>query len=135
MLLHLGNHYLIDLFDCDPALLARDAGVVDRLKLACKEGGLTVLDVSSHQFSPQGVTAIALLSTSHLAIHTWPEHGYAAVDLFICDLDRDALQICERLSEMFSAEYGTIRQLKRGSDAYEYEVFRFENSEKGAILC
>lgn len=73
------------------ATIEASADVLDNLELlkkacwnACVCAGATVLDISSHKFEPQGVTLVALLSESHFSIHTWPERGTAAVDLFTC---------------------------------------------------
>lgn len=74
---------LIDLFDCDGLA---DLDLVERaLRTGVAASGATMLDLRLHHFGPgQGVTGIALLAESHMSIHTWPEHGYAAVDIFLC---------------------------------------------------
>ena len=80
----LGTHLLLDLNECDSGLLDEldliEAAMVD----AAREAGATILGRSFHKFTPRGVTGIVAIAESHLAIHTWPEHGYAAVDIFTC---------------------------------------------------
>ena len=75
---------LLELNECDSALLDElgliEAAMVD----AAREAGASVLGRSFHKFTPRGVTGIVAIAESHLAIHTWPEHGYAAVDIFTC---------------------------------------------------
>lgn len=79
-----GVHILAELHGCDPARLDDHDLVVAAVRRAAEAARAAVLDVSSHRFHPHGVTALALLAESHLSIHTWPEHGYAAVDALTC---------------------------------------------------
>ena len=80
----LGNHYIVDISDAEPTILNDKDYLVDLLEAAAIMSGCTVLQTISHQFSPQGVTVITMLSESHISIHTWPEKGEAAVDVFTC---------------------------------------------------
>ena len=65
----------------------------DALRALCLDAvratGLTVVGDAFHQFEPQGVTGTVLLAESHLAIHTWPEHGFVTVDVYVCNLATD----------------------------------------------
>src|SRR2546430_1636846 len=79
-----GVHVLADLWGCDPRLVDDRSFVVAALRRAAVAARATVLEVSAHRFEPQGVTASALLAESHVSIHTWPEYGYAAVDVMTC---------------------------------------------------
>ena len=84
---------------------------------------LTILDVFHHNYHPYGYSAIAILKTSHAAIHTWPEHGYISIDIFICEGYAKGLKVIRFLvdvlnpikSEFYSAERGkkTSMQYKR----------------------
>ena len=56
-----------------------------------------------HQFNPQGVSGVVVIAESHITIHTWPEHGYAAVDVFSCSEKVDLYCIMKLLGEKFSA--------------------------------
>lgn len=80
----LGYHGLWELEDCSAELLKFEKSVRTFMDAVAKEVNLTVLSRSFKQFKPYGVTGVYLLSESHLSIHTWPEHGYAAMDLFSC---------------------------------------------------
>lgn len=79
-----GRHLILDLYDCNPALLD-DYEELDRLlQAALNMAGAKILRVFGEKFNPQGVTLLALLAESHASIHTWPELGYAAIDLYTC---------------------------------------------------
>jgi S-adenosylmethionine decarboxylase proenzyme len=74
---------------------------------------VTVLNVATHKFVPQGVTAIIMIAESHLSIHTWPEFGYAAVDVFTCNGEiPDTVQSC--IAETLKAEQVSAIEIKRG---------------------
>lgn len=79
-----GTHIIVDAWGCPDDLL----NSVDAISLITREAvrvsGGTLVDFCVHHFSPHGVTATATLAESHLAIHTWPEHGYLGMDLFFC---------------------------------------------------
>ncbi|WP_294482204.1 adenosylmethionine decarboxylase [uncultured Victivallis sp.] len=80
----LGRHMTVEFYDCDPKALA-DAALVEKVFVrAAKESGATVIDANFHEFKPQGVSGVVVISESHFAVHAWPEHDYAAVDLFTC---------------------------------------------------
>lgn len=85
----LGRHLLMELWGCRN--LDDPQRVEEALRALVDACNVTVLDLRVHPFSPQGVTGMALLSESHISIHTWPEFGYAALDIFTCgDSDLDA---------------------------------------------
>lgn len=80
----LSRHLIIELFGCDHAALD-DVAVVRAAMLAATEAvGATRLAEAFHAYAPQGVSGTVLIGESHLSVHTWPEHGYAAVDIFTC---------------------------------------------------
>jgi len=90
-----GVHIVLDLYGVDPQLLD-DSSFIDRLiARAIEESGLKSIGTLSHKFQPIGYTAITLLTSSHISIHTWPEYGYAAVDIFSCDDREKALKAAE----------------------------------------
>ena len=79
-----GKHCILELYACDASKLNDESFIRTTMATAAREGGATVLQLISHHFQPQGVTGLVLLAESHLSIHTWPESGYAAVDVFTC---------------------------------------------------
>lgn len=78
-----GQHWLVEFYDTprlDDELHIREA-----MTAAVKASGATLLKVELHHFGEgKGITGVALLAESHMSIHTWPEHGYAALDIFMC---------------------------------------------------
>jgi len=80
----LGQHVLVELRSCNSELLDDLPFLEHTMLRAAEETGATVIGKIFHQFSPQGVTGVIAIAESHLCIHTWPEFGYAAVDIFTC---------------------------------------------------
>ncbi|HMA32836.1 MAG TPA: adenosylmethionine decarboxylase [Chloroflexia bacterium] len=86
------RHVLYDIWVADPAPLERVAPLEALLTRAAQAGGATILHSYFHPFAPCGVTGFLLLAESHLSVHTWPEDGFAAFDIFSCgDMDTDAI--------------------------------------------
>ena len=108
-----GRHCIAELYDGCPEKLNSESFIREALTEAVKRSGATLLSLTSHNFTPQGVTALALLSESHLSIHTWPELGYAAVDAFTCGAHTDPEIACLYLKDALVAKRSTLKMLKR----------------------
>ncbi|MFW9972303.1 MAG: adenosylmethionine decarboxylase, partial [Candidatus Odinarchaeota archaeon] len=83
---------------------------------------LTILDIYHHNYHPYGYSAIAILKTSHAAIHTWPEHGYISIDIFICEGYGKGLKVIKYLKEKLNPqrfEFSCAERGKRGTMKYE----------------
>lgn len=80
----IGKHITVDMYGCSFESLDNMDFVKHAMLTAVNEAQMTLLDFTSHKFEPQGLTALALLAESHMSIHTYPELGYAAVDVFTC---------------------------------------------------
>ncbi|WP_347862602.1 adenosylmethionine decarboxylase [Salimicrobium sp. PL1-032A] len=79
-----GQHVLGELWECDRQLL-EDLKHIERLFVnAALQAGAEVREVAFHQFAPQGVSGVVLISESHLTIHSFPEHNYASIDIYTC---------------------------------------------------
>lgn len=110
----LGRHVLAELFHCDTEIL-NDAERVEQIMVeAALKAGAEVREVAVHQFSPQGVSGVVVISESHIAIHTWPELGYAAVDVFTCGTSVDPWDACHYIVDGFKAQNLTATETKRG---------------------
>lgn len=109
----LGRHLVADFHGCtadlnDPRL------VMETLEQACQVARATVVERSGHHFSPYGVTAVVVIAESHLAVHTWPEYRYAAVDLFTCGTTVDTWKAFEYVQRALGASRVEVRELQRG---------------------
>ena len=80
----LGRQMTVEYYECDPQILA-DGDVLEKIFLAAaEESGAHIISSSFHKFEPQGVSGVVIISESHFTVHAWPEHDYAAVDIFTC---------------------------------------------------
>ncbi|MFC1980734.1 adenosylmethionine decarboxylase [Chloroflexota bacterium] len=110
----LGKHLLLELNDCNREVLNDLDSLKSAMLTAANESGATVLGESFHYFSPQGVSGVVIIAESHLSIHTWPEYGYAAADIFTCG---DAVQpdkAAEILIEKLGAKNHSKMEIQRG---------------------
>lgn len=111
----LGTQYLIELAGCAPAVLSRVDAVEASMRAAAEAIGATVLSGHFHQFEPHGVSGVLVISESHFAVHTWPERGYAAVDLFTCGPKRLHPRAAVALLRLhWGAESTEVRPVERG---------------------
>ena len=111
---YLGRHVLAEFFECDPNVLNNPTLVEKYMLDAALECGATVVQKCFHLFNPHGVSGVVIISESHLAIHTWPELGYAAVDLFTCGEKCDPKVAYEFLKKCFNSKDASYSQLNRG---------------------
>lgn len=110
----LGRHLLAEFYDCDPNILNNVSLIEREMCNAAEVSGATIVQQNFHHFSPYGVSGVVVIAESHLAIHTWPEYGYAAVDLFTCGESVDPTVAYEYLKEHLSAKTAFYSELKRG---------------------
>lgn len=111
---NLGRHLLAEFYDCNSNILNNVQRVEDAMTEAAIACGATVVQKNFHHFSPYGVSGVVIIAESHLAIHTWPEYGYAAVDLFTCGASCDPKVAYDYLQEALGAGSAFCSQLKRG---------------------
>ncbi len=110
----LGRHLLAEFHDCEPNIL-NNVSLIEKLMCdAAEVAGATIVTKTFHHFSPYGVSGVVVIAESHLAIHTWPEFGYAAIDLFTCGTSVDPLKSYEYLREHLHAKTAFYSELKRG---------------------
>lgn len=104
---------LVDLFGCRHL---DDAPRIEAaLRAAVAAAGATLLDLRIHHFGEaQGVTGVAMLAESHMSIHSWPEHGYAALDIFLCGDTHDLQAACQVFVRLLEAERHEQRSIPRG---------------------
>lgn len=113
--LALGRHLTIEYYDCDARILADTPTMENIFVEAAQTSGATVLESSFHAFQPQGVSGIVVICESHFAVHAWPEHDYAAVDIFTCGDQIDFDLAAETLRKMLRSRSMIISNvLSRG---------------------
>ncbi|HYE83805.1 MAG TPA: adenosylmethionine decarboxylase [Clostridia bacterium] len=110
----LGRHILAEIYGCSFDILNNKDRIQKIMVDASLEAGAEVREVAFHKFSPQGVSGVVVISESHLTIHTWPELGYAAVDVFTCGETVNPWDACNYLTEKLKAEHMTATEVKRG---------------------
>jgi S-adenosylmethionine decarboxylase len=111
---HLGRHVLAEIWGCEFDILNDMEKVEEIMVKAALEAGAEVREYVFHKFSPQGISGVVVISESHLAIHTWPELGYAAVDVFTCGEQVDPWNVCNYMTSQFYAKKMTAKETKRG---------------------
>jgi S-adenosylmethionine decarboxylase len=110
----LGRHILLELYDCDNKILNDHAKVEQIMLGAAQAAKATIVKSIFHHFNPYGVSGVVVIAESHLAIHTWPEYGYAAVDLFTCGEEIDPWIAHHYVAEKLKAKKKTSLEMKRG---------------------
>jgi len=111
----LGRHLMLELYDCPQSLLDNIPKIEAVLLHVVRESGATLISKSFHHFSPYGVSGVVVIAESHLTIHSWPEHGYAALDVFTCDPRIDYDLVEQLLVSGFKAGRHHTQLLARGS--------------------
>jgi S-adenosylmethionine decarboxylase len=110
----LGTHLLVEMRDCNSSIIKDLDKVRDAMVTAAREARATVVEVAFHEFNPFGISGMVIIAESHLSIHTWPEYGYAAVDIFTCgDLIKPELA-AKYLIEQFECQAPSLAEMKRG---------------------
>jgi S-adenosylmethionine decarboxylase proenzyme len=110
----LATHTLLEFEGCEAGLLNAPEQLKQVLLDAVRRAHGTIVAELFHTFSPHGVTGVVVIAESHVAIHTWPEHGYAAVDVFSCGSKLDHASLRASLQEALGAARVESRELARG---------------------
>ncbi len=111
----LGKHILVEYYGCDVNLLNKASALKEILEDAARAARATIVESFVHQFSPFGVSGVVVIAESHLTIHTWPEYGYAAVDLFTCGEEIDPWKCYYYIEEKLKSKHSTTIEMKRGT--------------------
>lgn len=107
-----GTHLIIDLHDAENL---DDLEHIEKTLIECVDvAGATLLHIHLHRFEPNGISGVAVLAESHISIHSWPENGYAALDVFMCG-DAVPEKCIEVLQEAFKPERLAVNELLRGT--------------------
>lgn len=119
----LGRQILVEFHECDHDSL-NDVSYIEKSMLqATRRSGATIISHDFHKFSPHGVSGVVVIAESHVAIHTWPEYNYSAVDIFTCGETIDPWLIQEDLKKSFGSKRVSNTEHKRG-------LFKVADGEK-----
>lgn len=108
------QHTLLEFHGCDADVLSRVRTIRERMLAAVTAANGTIVKPVFHEFSPWGVSGVVVIAESHVTIHTWPEHGYAAVDIFSCSRRLRHAVVRETLRRSLGARTVTAQRLSRG---------------------
>lgn len=111
----LGQHILLDLWGVSQRLLDDADALEAVLAAAAEAGGAHVVERRMHRFEPLGVSGVVILAESHLAVHTWPESGFAAVDVFTCGSGAVAEAVADEVIARLAPASFTSRRVERGA--------------------
>lgn len=111
----------MDLYGCRTSCIDDVDSIKNVIHMVCQCIGAGIVEECYHKFSPMGISAVAVITTSHISIHTWPEYGYAAVDIFSCQEDIPG-EICCLLTESLKAEQAETRLIKRALNRAKEDV-------------
>ncbi|MBE3596368.1 MAG: adenosylmethionine decarboxylase [Hydrogenibacillus sp.] len=109
-----GRHIAVDVWGVDAERLNDVEWLSEQLVEAAEKSGATILGVQSKAFEPQGATVLVLLSESHISIHTYPEHGFAAIDCYTCGETVDPERAAAHLLDVLKPKKAYGKKLIRG---------------------
>jgi len=115
MNIHLGQQTLLELYACKQELLNDQKFIENTLIEAAGVAEATIVKQYFHQFSPYGISGTLIITESHINIHTWPEHNFAAIDFFTCNPDMKITAACAFLKKAFEAAEKLQHSHQRGS--------------------
>lgn len=110
----IGYHYVVEASGCDPEVLKDPNKIREIFLEAAKVGNMEVKASYFFRFSPTGVSGVVIVAESHISVHTWPEEGYAALDVYTCGEKADPEKAVDYILEKFKAQYAHVSEVKRG---------------------
>jgi len=114
MVQSLGNHLIVELYDCSDEVI-NDAQIVEEaMTEAVRVSGANIVQSVIHQFNPHGISGVVVIEESHFSVHTWPEYGYCALDIFTCGDEVDYYSALQHLKKEFRAKNLSVTEMKRG---------------------
>jgi S-adenosylmethionine decarboxylase proenzyme len=113
----LGYHFIGELRFNNQDLLFDNTRIEDIFYNSLESAKLKIIELFHHPYKPHGYTSVAILQTSHAALHTWPEHGYISIDIFICDEFEKGIEVIKFLKEEFNPTFSEFFYMERGKDS------------------
>ncbi len=128
----IGFHYVVEAAGCNPEILADAKKLREVFLEAAKVGRMEVKMTHFFRFSPMGVSGMVVVAESHLSIHTWPEEGYAAIDVYTCGTRPDPEAAVDYILDKIEAKYAHVSEIKRGiyedDDTYTHMIMTWEEA-------
>lgn len=110
----MGRHVIAEMWDCNIDIL-NDMGQIEQIFVnAALKAGAEIREVAFHKFAPQGVSGVVIISESHLTIHSFPEHGYASIDVYTCGDIIDPNVACDYISNALESKQCEKVEVPRG---------------------
>lgn len=110
----LGYHVIAELGQCNTELLTDLSFIQTTVESAVLKAGATIINSHFHKFSPIGVSGVILLSESHASIHTWPDRGYASIDIYTCGDHVDPRVAYEHIANCLQSAHTKVKYIQRG---------------------
>jgi S-adenosylmethionine decarboxylase len=128
----IGFHYVVEAAGCDPEILGNADKIRQIFLEAAKVGNMEVKSSYFFKFSPTGVSGVVIVAESHISIHTWPEKGYAALDVYTCGTKAEPEKAVDYILEKLKAKYAHVSEIKRGieedDDTFTHMIMTWEES-------
>lgn len=125
----LGYHYIVEASGCNPEILSNPSKLKEILVNAAKISKMEIRTTHFYRFTPRGVSGMVVVTGSHISIHTWPEHGYAAIDVYICGTESFPEKAIEYILENIKAKYAHVTEIERGikdNDVYTHTILTWD---------
>lgn len=110
----LGRHVMAELYNCDAKILQDVRSIENVMRAAAESTKAHIIDVVFHKFNPHGVSGVIVIAESHLAIHTWPEYGFASVDIYTCGNEVKPWKAFKFISRRLRAKTSNALEMRRG---------------------
>jgi len=134
----LGCHIILELSQCNSEVLRSLSKVKGHMVEAARRAKAQVRKVAFHKFSPQGISGVVVIAESHLSIHTWPEFGYAAVDIYTCGPTTDPQKACDYLAEALEAKQVARSVVERGIESpvgsYSHSIASSQDTLSSSLI-
>lgn len=113
-MLTLGKHFIVELSKCNAKVLNDLSKVKEVLSHAAIQANTEIKELAFHHFYPHGVSGVVVIAESHISIHTWPENGYAALDIYTCGDKANPIIAYEYIAKQFGAKNIHLTEFHRG---------------------
>lgn len=130
----LGRQILVEYYNCDQNILNSCDHIKKYMESAAHACNATIIESVFHLFNPHGISGVVVIAESHLAIHTWPEYNYAAVDIFTCGDTVDPWKAFEFLKTKLKSSYSTTMEMKRGQLDLKNQELLYKPVLKAPVL-